>query len=1097
MNWNINSLAKDEFSRVKLLEIENSVFDYDIISLCETSLNNEITVPQNEYFNNNYTFIAANKPDNTRHGGVGLFYRNDLPVIVRRDISFDECLVIELKFGRKKIFFTVLYRSPAFKATTPEFANFLTNFTNLYANIKNENPYMCFFTGDFNAHSQIWYPDGKTTQEGKEIEDMISRLGLHQIIREPTNIQPDKNKTCIDLIMTDQPNLVLESGTHPSPDQHCHHQILYCKSNVALPPPPPYERELWYYQRANKDLIQRSMANFQWEEHLNQNSDPNWQVKEFSRILLNIMSNFIPHETKKILPRDSPWITKPLKAMIKRKNRLYKNYKKHGYKEQDKVRLDNFRLECQNAVEAAKNSYIRELGNKLHNQRTSEKTYWKIIDKVLNKSKAPRIPPLLVENQFIFNCKEKAILFTKFFCEQCTPFTSNSVLPALNYKTIERIDQVIIEVEDITTIIRKLNPNKATGPDGITSQMLLLCDETIAQPLQIIFKTILSTGIYPENWKRSNVTPIHKKNSKQLISNYRPISLLPICGKVFEKIVFNQLYSYLTRNNLITNKQSGFRPNDSTTNQLLDLVDTIHQSFDANNPLEVRAVFLDLSKAFDKVWHEGILFKLKQNGVSGKLLDLFASYLNNRKQRVVLNGSTADYEDVKSGVPQGSVLGPLLFLIYINDLEDNIKSQIRFFADDTMLFSIVKDPNISANDLNQDLETIQQWATQWKMKFNPDPSKPATELLFSVKRNSPDHPPLYFNGKVIKEVDEHKHLGVILDSKLSFKSHINDKINKTKKIIGTIKNLSKYFPLKTLILMYKSLVRPHFDYCDIIYHIPPSNNGIFGRRNESEPTDENESLNELMKTIERVQYQAALAISGTWQSTSKSKLYTELGLESLSDRRSSNRVLKMFKLLNNHSPENLREKLPHYRIPRGRNANPNLLYEIMPRTDRYKCSYFPNAITSWNKVIRHLEGNVTYHKLKSFLLKSTRPNPKDIYNIHDPIGLHYLFQIRTGLSPLNSHKFNRNFQDTPSDTCICNQDAEDTKHFLFDCLLFANSRVTLAVDVTNILIRENQLELANNVELYLYGNSKLSKASNKQILLSTIKYIKETKRFSS
>ena len=211
---------------------------------------------------------------------------------------------------------------------------------------------------------------------------------------------------------------------------------------------------------------------------------------------------------------------------------------------------------------------------------------------------------------------------------------------------------------------------------------------------------------------------------------------------------------------------------------------------------------MDISKAFDKVWHDGLIFKLKQNGISGSILKLFESYLSHRKQRVVLNGATANYADIKSGVPQGSVLGPLLFLIYINDLEENVKSQIRFFADDTMLFSIVDKPNISANDLNHDLEIIHQWAMQWKLEFNPDPSKQVNELLFSVKKKPPIHPPLLFNSNVIAKVDEHKHLGIILDSTLSFKSHVNEKIIKTKKTIGIIRHLSKFLPIKTLLLLY-------------------------------------------------------------------------------------------------------------------------------------------------------------------------------------------------------------------------------------------------------------------------------------------------------
>ena len=195
----------------------------------------------------------------------------------------------------------------------------------------------------------------------------------------------------------------------------------------------------------------------------------------------------------------------------------------------------------------------------------------------------------------------------------------------------------------------------------------------------------------------------------------------------------NNLYAYLHKNNLITKNQSGFRPGDSTTNQLLYLLDEIHQAFDSTKFLEVRTVFLDISKAFDKVWHDGLIFKLEQNGISGNLLRLLQNYLDDRKQRVVINGSYSDYSNIESGVPQGSALGPLLFLVDINDLERNIKSNIKFFADDTMLFSIVKNPEISANLLNRDLDVIRMWAHQWKLEFNPDPTKQATEVLFPAR----------------------------------------------------------------------------------------------------------------------------------------------------------------------------------------------------------------------------------------------------------------------------------------------------------------------------------------------------------------------------
>ena len=396
----------------------------------------------------------------------------------------------------------------------------------------------------------------------------------------------------------------------------------------------------------------------------------------------------------------------------------------------------------------------------------------------MNKCRAPKIPPLLVNNMFILDCREKARLFNDYFSQQCEHVINNSVLPILRFLTDERMDDVPIENDEIISLIRKINPDKVTGSDGISGQILLTCDESVIIPLQIIFTNILSTSIYPDMWKLANVTPIFKKGDKQLIKNYRPISLLPICGKILEKIIFNNLYTYLHTNNLITKNQSGFRPGYSTTNQLLYLFDEIHQAFDSTKSFEARTVFLDISKAFDKVWHDGLIFKLEQNGISDNLVKLIQNYLSNRKQRVVQNGSYSDYTNIKSGVPQGSVLGPLLFLVYINDLERNIKSNAKFFADDTMLFPIVKNPEISSNDLNHDLDVIHQWAHQWKLEFNPDPTKQATEVLFSCKKSCPNHPQIMFNGTVVAKMNEQKHLGLILDSSLSFKKYLNEKNHK-------------------------------------------------------------------------------------------------------------------------------------------------------------------------------------------------------------------------------------------------------------------------------------------------------------------------------
>ena len=1078
MNWNLNSLAKGDFERIPLIEAHNSIFGYDFISVCETNLKDSIEIP--DHLLKEYNFIPANHPDNVSHGGVGLFYKTSLPVIHRDDLSFDESIVIELKVGRKKVFFTVLYRSPSNKHGSHEFDNFLSNFRNLYSNIEAENPYATFFTGDFNGHSQNWWPDGDTNAEGREIEDIFASLNLTQIISEPTNFQPGKRPSCIDLIVTDQPNLVIESGTRPSLDSTCHHQIIYCNVNFKIPPPPATDRQIWHYDQANTVAIRSSMLNFPWVQHLSLNPDVNWKTKTFTETFLNIMSNFIPNEIKRMVPRNAPWITGALKTMLKKKNRLYKNYKKHGYREEDKIRLEAFREECKEAVNTSKAAYVKKLGDKVHDPSTSQKCYWKIINRVMNKCRAPKIPPILYDNTFILACAQKAKVFNDFFSRQCTLIVNDSVLPPLVFHTNKRIDNVSILDDEIISLVRNLNPNKAMGPDGISGQMLLLCDLSVVLPLKIIFENILVTSTYPNIWKLANVIPIHKKENKQLVKNYRPISLLPICGKILEKIIFSSLYNYLNGNGLITKNQSGFRPGDSTINQLLFLVNEIHEAFDDPKCLEVRAIFLDISKAFDKVWHEGLILKLKQNGISGNLLKLFGSYLHNRKQRVILNGSFSEYSPIGSGVPQGSVLGPLLFLVYINDLENNIKSNVKFFADDTMLYSVVKDPTQTAVDLNHDLDIIRQWAYQWKMEFNPDPTKQAKEVLFSSKIKPPNHPPLYFNGIQVIQVSEQKHLGLILQKKLTFENHLDGKMRKAMKNIGILKHLRQFLPLKTLDQMYKALVRSHLDYCDMIYHIPPT------------ITNQGLTLHSLMEKVESVQYQAALAITGTWRGTSKLKLYEELGWETLSDRRFRKRILQMHKIIDGTTPSYLKDKLPPFR----RTFLKTIFREIKCNNDRYKKSFFPDAVSSWNGIITNFDYFPTYDTLKEQLLSFFRPEAKSFFDLHDPEGLRLLFQLRVGLSFLRSHKKQHHFLDTPSEICLCKQGIEDTRHFILSCPFYAIHRVSLESAVNYILQRSDLLLNGDQFKLYLYGHPEVNDADNREILKCTIKFINSTERFS-
>ena len=309
-------------------------------------------------------------------------------------------------------------------------------------------------------------------------------------------------------------------------------------------------------------------------------------------------------------------------------------------------------------------------------------------------------------------------------------------------------------------------------------------------------------------------------------------------------------------------------------------------------------------------------------------VNYFRYYLENREQRVVLNGQTSEWRKIMSGIPQGSVLGPLLFLIYINDLPDGINSLCKIFADDTSLFSKVSEIHKLASNLNDDLEKISYWAYQWQVQFNPDPNKPANEVIFSRKTNSNNlsHPPIKLNNNVISKCPHQKHLGIVLDSKLNFNAHVDKKTKKCNRMIDLIRRLSVTLPQNALLTIYKSFVRPHLDYGDILY---------------DKPNNEN-----FQNKLEKVQCRACLAITGAIQGTSRIKLYDELGLHSLIKRRWCNKLIFFHKIVNLYSCSDFPSQI-NYSI---RSISTSVMKPSMSRTKSFKNTFFLYCINEWNKI---------------------------------------------------------------------------------------------------------------------------------------------------
>ena len=970
-HWNLNGISTNNYIKMSLLEAYNAVHDFDIICLSETFLNSEYLHDEPRLCLQGYAMIRSDHPSGNKRGGVCIYYKEHIPFVNRRDITFlDECVVGEIRLKNKKCFITCVYRSPS--QTQDEMDIFLSNYDKICSSIALEMPFISLVVGDFNAKSTNWWPGGTNNFCGLELFSLNNLLGYTQLINEPTNLEPNKSPSCIDLLFVNQPNLIFESGVHSSLYSMCHHQIIFAKISLKIYFPPPYEREVWHYNLAEAELIKRSVSNFDWKKSFH-NQGVNEQVEILNNTLLNIFRNFIPHETVKCKSKDPPWVNKEVKNALRKKNRLYRKYISGGRTENDQTKLNEITVTVSDLITSSKDAYFHRLGERLNDPTTDPKLYWSILKRFLNKIKIPSIPPLLVNNTFITNFAEKANVFNSYFADQCSILSTNSIIPPIiTRKTNKSLKDILFTPSDISKIINDLNPNKAHGHDNISIKMIQMCGNTIVTPLQLIFETSIKSGEFPDSWKKGNIIPVHKKECKNSLKNYRPISLLPIFGKIFEKIIYNNLFRYFDENNILTNKQSGFRNGDSCVSQLLAISHEIYKAFDGRPSFETRGIFLDMSKAFDKVWHQGLLYKLKCHGVEDKFYNILENYLFNRKQRVVLNGQSSSWLNVNAGVPQGSVLGPLLFLIYINDLPENLTSSTKLFADDTSIFSTVFDVNRSSEALNQDLSSVKNWATQWKMSFNPDPNKQATEVLFSRKLNPVNHPPLYFNGALVSSSSNQKHLGLILDKKLSFRDHLNEKIQKANKGIGLIKRLYSHVPRKSLLNIYKAYIRPHLDYCDIIYDQP--HNITF------------------CNMIESVQYNACLAITGTIKKSSRERLYQELGLESLRDRRWYHRLVFFYKIVNGISPTYLRSFLPE----KQRSYNPersNFYRNISWNTDYFNNTFFPYCIREWNELGPELRSTNSLSLFKKGLLKVgklSRPKKHSIYNVFDPQGIKLL-----------------------------------------------------------------------------------------------------------
>ena len=761
-------------------------------------------------------------------------------------------------------------------------------------------------------------------------------FSFKQLIEEPTRVTLD-TATVIDHVATTCPRNIIKSGVLEV--SLSDHYMVYCirKFNGAV-------------EKGHKKIKTRKMKNFNeeafladvsgicWEQMLTETDDINLLVNYWSEMFSLIIEKHAPLIEIRVSEKYCPWIDKDLRDLMRTKDKL----KKSAVKGKSPILMDSYR-QIRNKVNALNVQLKKQhYTNRISACKGNMKESWKAMNELLNKrSKSSSIDCLKESGTETRNKKDVSNAMNNFFCTIGRDLADKIQLaanPLLSGEYVVNKDKTkfnfkTIELKDVRDALAKVKTTKSFGVDNISSYFLKLALPYIENSLAFLFNTSIETSQFPDSWKVARITPIFKEGDKTEKFNYRPISVLPVISKLFEKLVFNQLYHYMKDNSLFTSDQSGFLWLHSTLTFLLKMSDDWYNGLDLSKL--VGLVFIDLKKAFDTVDHDILCKKLELYGVQQRELSWFRSYLSNRKQFCRVNGVDSNVAEIEVGVPQGSCLGPLLFLIYINDLPQAVQdSSVTMYADDTSLCHQSYDLTQLNEAINSDLKKLETWLNGNKLSLNVAKTH---SMLISTKqkgsslRSRNEALELKIRENELEVVQKTKYLGVQIDCNLDWKEQIKAVSIKVSRAIGFLKHAKSFLPMASLKTLYTGIVEPHFRYCCSVW-------GCAGS------TDINQ--------LQKLQNRAARIITKSSFDTPSRPLITELGWKTVEELIGNESKTMVFKSLNDLAPQYLcnlftknsacssrilRKTETDLRLPKKRSANGQ------------KCFYFRGA-KLWNSL---------------------------------------------------------------------------------------------------------------------------------------------------
>ena len=590
------------------------------------------------------------------------------------------------------------------------------------------------------------------------------------------------------------------------------------------------------------------------------------------------------------------------------------------------------RNKCKKEIKKAKKRHERKIGEECKN---NPKMFWKYVQEQ-NKTKQGISALKDEDGNLKTTDKEKADILNDYFASVYT--TDGKDIPNLDECSKSNgisIDSIRITPEAIENKLKNLDPNKAQGPDNIPPKVLKELRQEISTPLSIIFNKSLESGKLPDDWKTAIVTAIHKKGSKNEAGNYRPVSLTCILCKILESIIRDAIVGHFTEHKLYAQCQHGFRNNRSCISQLLEVIEDLTVHFDGES---VDIVYLDFRKAFDTVPHQRLLVKLKSYGITGELYKWIEDFLVGRTQKVRVGDTVSDTSEVTSGIPQGSILGPILFTIFINDLPEGLKNICKIFADDTKVYGSSKE----SKSIQEDIDKLQEWSLKWNLYFNVDKCK-----VMHIGKNNPETKYTMKKGDSLSDIitcEEEKDLGVTFDRYLNFNKHIEQAIGKANKMLGLIKRTFSYLNKDIFLKLYKSLVRPHLEYGNIVW---------------------NRLLKKHSISIENVQRRATKILKQCKHLTYQERL-NYLDLHSLKGRRLRGDLIETYKMFNGYTDSDPFKFFEKSKTDITRNSQ-NKVFIKDWRTKKIKNVYSYRVAPYWNALTPDIKNAQTTNQFKNLL----------------------------------------------------------------------------------------------------------------------------------